>query len=502
MKFWPFGKSRRRRLVQQITRQILARFDAAQTTDENRRHWANADELSPVAAIGPDVQRIVRSRARHEVANNSIARGIVLTLANDVVGTGPRLDLLTPDRKLNKAIEREFGHWMAEVGLSAKLRTMRMAKAQDGEAFGVMFTNRALRGPVKLDVKLIESDRVGTPNVGWDTDEKKRVDGITFDDDGNPKEYHILKRHPGATDSQMGIDEFDTVPASSVIHWFRADRPGQRRGLPDLMPALGLFAILRRFTKATLLAAETAAEFALVMKTTSPAGGEAAEVDPWVTMEMQRNIAMFAPEGWEPTQMKAEHPSATFDAFRKAIINEAGRCVNMPLNIATGDSSGYNFASGRLDHQTYYRSIDVERDELELVALDPLLRAWLSEAILVSNYLPLSARMLQSRYLYRLNHQWFWRGREHVDPLKESRAAIGLRDADLQTDAEYYGRKGMDWEDQYDQLEREKKGREARGLTDQNAGETGAAGREAAAGLAAIQEFQERLEDLEDASGE
>ncbi len=479
MNLWPFGKSSRRRQVRKQVRQLMARFDAAQTTDENRRHWADADELSPVAAIGPDVLRVVRSRARHEVANNPIARGIVLTLANDTVGTGPRLDLLTPDRELNKAIEQGFGHWMAETGLPAKLRTARMAKAQDGEAFGVMFTNRALRGPVKLDVRLIEADRVGTPNVGWDTDEKKHVDGITFDADGNPKDYHILKHHPGATDSQMGLDEFDTVPASSVIHWFRPDRPGQRRGIPDIMPALPLFAILRRFTKATLLAAETAAEFSLVMKTSAPAGGEAAEVDPWVTMEMQRNIAMFAPEGWEPTQMKAEHPSASFDMFRKAIINEAGRCVNMPLNIATGDSSDYNYASGRLDHQTYYRSIDVDRHDLESVALDPLLRAWLGEAILVSNFLPLSARLLQSRYLYRLNHQWFWRGREHVDPLKESRAAIGLRNSKLQTDAEYYGAKGLDWEDQYDQLEREKKGREQRQLTDQDAGETGAAGREA-----------------------
>lgn len=496
----PFGKSSRRRLVRRLTAQIMARFDAAQTTDENRRHWANADDLSPIAAAGPDVRRIVRSRARHEVANNSIARGIALTLANDLVGTGPRLDLLTPDRALNAAIEKEFGHWAREIGLPAKLRTMRMARFSDGEAFGVMFTNRASGGPVKLDVKLIEGDRVGTPHYGWNTDEKKRVDGITFDAEGNPENYHILKRHPGAADSRMGIDEFDTVPASSVIHWFRADRPGQRRGIPDIMPALGLFAILRRFTKATLLAAETAAEFALVMKTTSPAGGEAAEVDPWVTMEMQRNIAMFAPEGWEPTQMKAQHPGATFEEFRKAIINEAARCVNMPLNIATCDSSDYNYASGRLDHQTYYRSIDVERDDLEHVALDPLLRAWLSEAILVSNYLPLSARMLQSRYLYRLNHQWFWRGREHVDPLKESRAAIALRDGLLQTDAEYYGLKGQDWEDQYDQLEREQKGRRERGLEGEEPGETGAAGREAAAGLGALAELTERVEDLEDAA--
>ncbi len=76
---------------------VRAKFDAAQTTDENRRHWANADLLSPDAAASMDVRAILRSRARYEVANNSYARGIVLTLANDTIGTGPRLQMLTDD---------------------------------------------------------------------------------------------------------------------------------------------------------------------------------------------------------------------------------------------------------------------------------------------------------------------------------------------------------------------------------------------------------------------
>jgi hypothetical protein len=59
------------------------RYDAALTTKENHRHWTNADLLSPNAAVNSPVRRVLRSRARYEVANNSYARGIVLTLAND-----------------------------------------------------------------------------------------------------------------------------------------------------------------------------------------------------------------------------------------------------------------------------------------------------------------------------------------------------------------------------------------------------------------------------------
>ena len=76
---------------------VNSRYDAAATTQENRRHWAYADLLSAGAANGPQVRRVLRSRARYEVANNSYARGIALTLANDCVGTGPILQMLTDD---------------------------------------------------------------------------------------------------------------------------------------------------------------------------------------------------------------------------------------------------------------------------------------------------------------------------------------------------------------------------------------------------------------------
>jgi hypothetical protein len=44
----------------------------------------------------------------------------------------------------------------------------------------------------------------------------------------------------------------DEVDAANVVHWFRADRPEQHRRLLDSMPALPLFALLRRFTLARL----------------------------------------------------------------------------------------------------------------------------------------------------------------------------------------------------------------------------------------------------------
>jgi len=107
--------------------ELRAKFDSAQTTHDNRRHWANADHLAADAAANPQVRRILRNRARYEVANNSYARGIVLTLANDVIGTGPRLQMLLPAEAPAKA-----GRECAEAGVNQTGESRAQAQASEG----------------------------------------------------------------------------------------------------------------------------------------------------------------------------------------------------------------------------------------------------------------------------------------------------------------------------------------------------------------------------------
>jgi lambda family phage portal protein len=431
-------------------RLVRGRYDAAVTNDDNRRHWAGADGLSANAANSPEVRRTLRNRARYEVANNSYARGIVLTLANDVVGTGPRLQMLTADEEANALVEREFMRWAKAVALAEKLRTMRMARAEDGEAFGILTGNKRLPTPIQLDLRLIEADQVCTPDLfAW---ARGAIDGIVFDAFGNPTEYHILKQHPG--DQRWGsgaIFDYDRLPAESVIHWFRADRPQQARGVPDIMPALPLFAQLRRFTLAVLAAAETAADFAGILYTDAPANGEADSAEPFEPIELEKRALLTMPGGWKMSQLEAEQPATTYAEFKREILNEIARCLNIPYNVAAGNSSGYNYASGRLDHQTYFKSIRVEQSHLECVALDRILSAWLNEAVLIEGFLPQSLRSLDSQF----PHQWFWDGQEHVDPQKEADAQSTRLSNHTTTLADEYARRGQDWETQLRQRAKE-----------------------------------------------
>jgi lambda family phage portal protein len=435
-----------------LRRMLRAGFDSATTTDGNRRHWAHADGLSADAAASPEVRRVLRNRARYETANNAYAKGIVLTLANDVVGTGPRLQLLTDDDAPNERIERAFAEWSKTVGLPEKLRTMRASRATDGEVFAVLVSNPRLPGPVKLDLKLIEADQVTTPDLS--IIDEGEVDGIAFDAFGNPTEYHILKGHPGdARSGYLGV-EYDRVPAESVIHYYRVDRPGQSRGIPDITPALPLFAQLRRYTLAVIAAAETAADFAGILYTDAPAHGEAESVEPMDAIELEARSLLTMPGGWKMAQVHAEQPATTYAEFKREILSEIARCLNMPVSVASGDSSRHNYASGRLDHQVYFKNIRVEQDHLACVALDRILAAWLREAVLVSDLLPLRQRTVIARG-EAVPHQWFWDGTEHVDPAKEANAQATRLSSNTTTLASEYARQGRDWETELRQRAKE-----------------------------------------------
>jgi capsid protein len=282
------------------------------------------------------------------------------------------------------------------------------------------------------------------------------IDGIVFDAGGMPVAYHVLRNHPGDAGAWAGLiagafGEFDVVPAEAMVHYFRVDRPGQWRGIPDITPALPLFAQLRRYTLAVIAAAETAADFAAVIYTDAPANGEADPLEPMDMVELEKRLATVLPGGWKLGQVHAEQPATTYAEFKREILNEIARCLNMPFNVAAGNSSGYNYASGRLDHQTYFKSLRVEQNQLQTVVLDRILRAWLDEAVLIEGLLPQSMRRIDSF----APHTWFWDGVEHVDPAKEATAQATRLSNHTTTLALEYARQGRDWEEELKQRAKE-----------------------------------------------
>ncbi len=436
---------------------VAGEYDGASSDRGQVNHWRHAQGYAPNVAANPHDRAILRNRCRHEAANNSYAAGIIRTLANDTVGTGPRLQIVGGDNTLNREVEQAFARFLADIDAARKLRLMRAAKVRDGGCFGVLTDNAARPTPVKLDLRLVEDERVSdafvsSPTIGDDL----WVEGIRFDASDNPVTYRVSREHPGDVRRVSG-DEYDDLPASVVVHYFNADRVGQARGIPEMAPAILLFAQLRRLTLASLDAAEAAANIALAIQSKfQAADGEPEALDSFDIVDLERGLATIIPEGWELNQVRAEHPSTQYQDFKHELLNEIARCLNIPYNVAAGNSSDYNYASGRLDHQLHHRTIQIERNTLASVVLDPLLRAWLDE--ISARGLDVIDRAARSALPADglPEHAWHWDGFKHVDPVKEATADLVRLQARTTTLASVYAEQGKDWDTEIDQAARER----------------------------------------------
>jgi len=390
-----------------VATRINARYDVARTTDENSSLWTMTDSLSAAMANNPSVRKAIRERARYEVANNAYAKGIVLSKTNDTIG--PEIQLQLGDSEKAQQVERDFAEWAKAVRLFQKLRTMYAARVTDGEIFAMLINNKRIKNEIKLDVRLLECDMIES----WTSSitREDEIDGIKFDAEGNATHYRVLKQHPG---------DFRSI-----------------KSISELTPALSLFGLLRKYTVSVLEASQRAAEISAVMQTDLLPDGAAELADPVTVIEAQRNAIISLPEGWKLAQLKAEQPANTYKMFKDEIINEIARCLNMPFNVAAGNSSGYNYASGRLDHQSYDRSIEVDRAEICSDVLDRVFAEWLTEYSTRKSISNSNKEEIAS-------HEWHFAGRGHVDPAKEANADDTRLGNWTLTESGYWAKQGKD----------------------------------------------------------
>lgn len=445
-----------------------AKYDAAQTSPDNRRHWLSADGLSANAANSVDVRRVLRNRARYEDDNNPHVHGLTGDRASDAIGTGPRLQLTIPETvqdadfqrelpvpnasELARAVETRWSEWCAAVGLNEKLATIVETWTRDGEIFALRFMNEALEDTVKLDIRLYETDQIDTPD--FDGSQPNAVPGIVFDQFGNPSEYHVLRRHPGEQISfaTVGFNDFDAIPARQMIHLYKPRRPGQARGVPEFTSALPAYAILRRFTLASLLTAEQQARINAVITselssapdpdeedaTTADAGGE--------QIQFAGTHALVLSGGQDAHTLPSTAPAPNYVEFKTDTVADSGRAIGAPRHIATASAHQHTYATGRLEQQQWQHKSKVLRGWIERKVLNILFREWLRAAKAAINFLPAE---LPDVAVWRW--KWRWDGFVSIDPVKDAAAATERLNNHTSSLDRECADLGDDWEDVQDQ---------------------------------------------------
>jgi capsid protein len=313
---------------------------------------------------------------------------------------------------------------------------MAHAMLQDGEAFAVMQNNPELsvsrNANVQLDFLPIEADQVQTPYLPFQ--ERGYIDGIRFDEFGNILWYDVLPSHP-CSNNHGNWDPPVRVPPSQMLHWFKQERPDQHRGIPVGTSTLNTGAAGRRFREATLAAAETAADFTLMLESELSASEEPF-VEPSI-LDIEKRMMTALPRGVKAHQLEAEHPNAQYEAFNRTVLSEEGRPFSMPYNLTACDSSNYSFASGKLDVLCFWSEMDVIRCDADEFVLDRLFASWWREWTILGSFRNVPP-----------DHQWDWPPKPTIDAVAEATSNdMRLKNGTL-TLRQAYSDQGMDFEDQ------------------------------------------------------
>jgi capsid protein len=435
-------KTRRRpeRQQSQPERPLLAKFDLAQTTANNRRHWAMADGLSARAAISPVVRRVIRIRSRYEAENNSWYSGILRTVVNHIVGRGPRLQVLTPDQAANRRIEDAYQRWSAKIGYSEKLRTAVESYWKDGESL-LMRVRRPRNFPIQLDIRIFETEQCGSPLDQPILSDHYVDDGIRFDASADEIEYFIFDRHPGGK-AYTPTPGGKWYSASEVLHLYRAERPGQTRGIPRATPSLQILPIMRRQELATLYAAESAANFATYLKSNSPLISPTQAPADFAEVELAVNMLTILPAGWELGQIDPKHPGPLYDSFQNQALKSFTRCTNVPYPLAAGTAQDSNFSSYKGDIRNVWKpEVLVEQDRIELTVVEPVFQWFLEELVTAPGNL-----LAGLPPIVDIPHKWHWPPMPDIDPIDTANTnAIRLSTGQASMTL-IHNEQGQDWE--------------------------------------------------------
>lgn len=332
-------------------------------------------------ALTPEKRDSYRTQARLEYTDNQHAGGIARLFGLYVVGTGPRLKFKGAARFTGRETEKrliDFVNWKwsefaDETRLASTLRQAMQTIVVDGEAFLFIAPNPARS--LGFDVKLIDSQRVGNPDLILSN--RRLQDGVYLDDYGNVFQYCVYNV-PENTTIYYQPNNYSIVPASQIHHLFREDLAGQTRGVSWFAAALPLLQQLREYTAAVIESAKRSAKFVATIETqtgfdletfhdnyllpgefieTSGGGSlmtpRMLPYDAWGRMRSDNGDTLILPPGTTQKTFDASQPTTEASAFTSNILGQIGYSLGLPRNKATGSSHEYNFASGRLDNQPF-----------------------------------------------------------------------------------------------------------------------------------------------------
>jgi capsid protein len=326
-------------------------------------YWPRADGQRFGTSI--DRQQLMdgRSRAYHAYRNNPVARTLVDTETDNVIGDGLNYQPTTDSEAWNKEAEDRYYEWLENC-------SVRGGDIHPGfEVQRLLWSNSRVTGDIgwalvsqgaESRIQIVPAENIVTPD-GMHAD-RSVYDGIRFDQYGKPTQFYILSH-----DERGATRKFASIPARDFVYLGHFTDPNQARPGSCYMTIFELLAHLDRYVDGVSLAAWMATVMGLVLKRNRPAVqlGEAATLtnsqgNQQAAFTFENGMLSVIGTDEDNVQIQAHQPMQQTPEFIRTMYRMLGQPFDMPLEVIAKDMSTCTFASARIGLLPFYRSCRIK----------------------------------------------------------------------------------------------------------------------------------------------
>lgn len=403
----------------------------------------------------------LRQRSRDLFAGGGLARSGPQTLTTSVVGWGilpkPKIDgdfLGMSDEAREQAeqnILREFKLWAENTMCDAERQQnfygiqqlAFLSMLMSGDVFALFGMKENRRTPYQTTIRLLEADRICTPNSSGDSESAdtetggRIIDGVEIDKEGAVIRYHVASRSPlaGSNNSELTwvpIDAFGKDTGyPNILHIMTFERPEQRRGIPFVASEIEALKQFTRYMNAELAANVVSAMLTAFITSTEDDGKFGMEdavndedkiSDDELSLELAPGAVYNLPPGKDIKSINPLRSNTQFETFVNTCIMTIASSMGIPKEVLVKKYES-NYTAARAALLDFWRTVRVYRTRFNNSFNQPVYEQWLSEAVATGR---IDAPGFFDDPAVR--QAWcgcLWMGASmgHVDPLKEVNAA-------------------------------------------------------------------------------
>lgn len=437
----------------------------AAASDKGATSTWNPQALSADGDTVNDLPKI-RERSRDAIRNLPLAKGIINTLADNVIDKGLRFqstvdkDILgiTDDqkKKLETEIETEWRCWsespLADIaGINTYTKMQKMiykSYLENGDSFVLFTKSRSKRRNCNLTLQMIEADRISNKDSVQDS--SMLIAGVHKNTFGKHLRYDVSNRLLVHNLSDVNkrtwrtINKFDREGRVSMIHLLNQERFEQTRGIPFLTTVLETLYKIGKLQESELTSALVESLFTIFIKSVD---GQST-LDPFDANKLKgkRKLPKDAgltsggiiqlPEGTDIDIADPKRPNSKFEPFLYAMIKMIGASTGIPFEILLKQFSS-SFSASKAAIIIFWQMVQREREFFNTACNNIILERVVEDGILNGR---ITAPKFDTDESFRkavLNGTWLGNNRIILEPMAEVKAArerIELRISDRATE--------------------------------------------------------------------